>query len=115
MMKKLLALLLALCMVFALCACGAGNDNKEDENNNNAVNNEVNDDAKDESEDDSEEDVQTQASFQVKIVDEGGNPVQGCMVQRSSNNRYQASQNKILKYFLFFYFKKSQTSKKTHR
>lgn len=83
MMKKLLAVLLTLCMVFALCACGAGSDNKEDEKNNNAVNNEVNDDADDESKDESDEDegVQTQAGFQVKIVDEGGNPVQGCMVQ----------------------------------
>lgn len=84
MMKKLLALLLALCMVFALCACGAGNDNKEDEKNNNTVNNEVNNnDADDESKDESDEDegVQNQAGFQVKIVDEGGNPVQGCMVQ----------------------------------
>lgn len=83
MMKKLLAVLLTLCMVFALCACGAGSDKKEDEKNNNAVNNEVNDDADDESKDESDEDegVQTQAGFQVKIVDEGGNPVQGCMVQ----------------------------------
>lgn len=83
MMKKLLAVLLTLCMVFALCACGAGSDNNEDEKNNNAVNNEVNDDADDESKDESDEDegVQTQAGFQVKIVDEGGNPVQGCMVQ----------------------------------
>ena len=83
-MKKLLALVLALCMVFALCACGAGNDNKEDEKNNNTVNNEVNNnDADDESKDESDEDegVQNQAGFQVKIVDEGGNPIKGVMVQ----------------------------------
>ncbi len=84
MMKKLFALLLVVCMVFSLCACGGNSDNKEDEKNNNKVNNEVNDDdADDESKDESDEDegAQTQAAFQVKVVDEGGNPIKGVMVQ----------------------------------
>ena len=83
MMKKVFALLLVLCMVFSLCACGGNTDTKDDDKNNNVVNNDVKDDADDESKDESDEDegVQTQAGFQVKVVDEGGNPVQGAMVQ----------------------------------
>lgn len=83
MMKKLFALLLVLCMVFSLCACGGNTDTKDDDKNNNVVNNDVKDDADDESKDESDEDegVQTQAGFQVKVVDEGGNPIKGVMVQ----------------------------------
>lgn len=81
MMKKIFALLLVLCMVFSLVACGGNADTKNDDKNNNVVDKDV--DAKDESKDESDEDegVQTKAAFQVKVVDEGGNPVQGVMVQ----------------------------------
>ena len=79
MMKKIFALLLVLCMVFALCACGES-EKKEDETNN-AVNNEVNDDNDDVKEEESDDASEEQAVFQVKIVDENGNPVSGAMVQ----------------------------------
>ena len=85
MMKKLFALLLVLCMVFSLSACGGNADTKDDDKDNNVVNNDVDtdEDADDTSKDETDEDegVQTQAGFTVKIVDEGGNPVQGAMVQ----------------------------------
>lgn len=75
-LKKLLAAMLALCMVLCFCACGDNSDNggtTEDNQteNNQTVNNEQNDDGT----------TENQAVFTVKVVDEGGNPVSGVMVQ----------------------------------
>lgn len=77
MMKKLFALLLVLCMVFSLCACGGNSDTKEDTQKDNIENNQDDNDA--DVEDDSE--AQNTPAFKVTVVDEGGNPVQGVMVQ----------------------------------
>lgn len=77
MIKRMLSMLLVLCMAFALCACGGNSESKEDEQNDNKVNSETNDDTKD----DADEEVEEQPSFEVKVVDQDGNPVQGVMVQ----------------------------------
>lgn len=84
MMKKLFALLLVLCMVFSLCACG-GNSDTEDDSQKDKIENNQDDkdvDADVEDEDDKEDEAEnTAASFKVTVVDEGGNPVEGVMIQ----------------------------------
>lgn len=82
-MKKLFALLAVLCVVFSLCACGGNSDSDENADNDVNVENQTDDDLEDadvEDDSDDEEDT-TAATFKVTVVDEGGNPVQGCMVQ----------------------------------
>lgn len=83
MMKKLFALLLVLCMVFSLCACGGNSDTDDDTQKDNIESNQDDNDEdvedKDETEDDSE--AENTPAFKVTVVDEGGNPVSGCMVQ----------------------------------
>lgn len=82
MMKKLFALLLVLCMVFSLCACGGNSDTEDDTQKENIENNQDDNDVDADVEDDKEDESEnTAASFKVTVVDEGGNPVQGCMVQ----------------------------------
>ena len=71
-MKKIFALLLALCMVFALCACGGNSDaNNETTGATKAPGNETTaptvDDGK--------------VTYTVKVVDEQGKGVVGAMVQ----------------------------------
>lgn len=79
--KRLLAIVLALCLVLGLCACGNGESGKTDaeETQPQSVETPV---VKDEK---PEEDVQeTEASglvYTVKVQDEGGNPIAGAMVQ----------------------------------
>lgn len=82
MMKKLFALLLVMCMVLSLCACGGNSETKDDDQKdkieNNQNDNDVDADVEDDKEDESEN---TAVSFKVTVVDESGNPVQGCVVQ----------------------------------
>lgn len=84
MMKKLFALLAVLCLVFSLCACGGNSDTDENTDNDVNVENQTDDnsedvDVEDKTEDESE--AESAATFKVTVVDEGGNPVVGCMVQ----------------------------------
>lgn len=74
-LKNILMLVLALCMVFTLCACGGTNDTPDNT---------------DEPPEASSTSGDTQAStdaadgkvtYTVTVVDEGGNPVVGAMVQ----------------------------------
>ena len=70
-MKKLIAALLLVTMVFCLCACG------EDNNSDNNVTDPVVTDPVD---------TEPQGvTYTVKVVDEGGNPVAGAMVQLCSD------------------------------
>lgn len=82
-MKRMLALLLALTMVFALCACG-GNDAAEDKPQADAPAQDA--PAKEETEAPTEEETEapTQApgiTYTVTVADEGGNAVAGVMIQ----------------------------------
>ena len=84
-MKKILTGILVLCMVFGLCACGGTDKTEDDGQKDNTENSQLENDEADDStsdsskEEDSEED--NTAVFQVKVVDEGGNPVSGVIVQ----------------------------------
>lgn len=81
MMKKLIALLLALTMVIGLVACG-NTPETPDENNDPVVENpEPSGDPVADPEPSEDEPVNTNPVYTVKIVDEGGNPIAGVMVQ----------------------------------
>ena len=69
-MKKLIAALLLVSMVFCLCACGGSQDNNESAP--------ATDPAPSETE-------AQGVTYTIKVVDEGGNPVAGAMVQLCSD------------------------------
>ena len=69
-MKKLLVVLLAICMLFSFCACGADTDSNKDTDVSSAP---VSSD-----EVSSEEET---TKFEVKVVDSEGNGVEGVMLQ----------------------------------
>ncbi len=76
-MKKILATILLSCMVLSLCACGSGNgDNKNSQNTENTQESQAGN-----SENDSESEKEEGVVYTIKVVDEGGNPVSGVMVQ----------------------------------
>lgn len=80
-MKKLIALLLALTMIIGLVACGDPNVETPEEPDNTPVAPEQNDDPVVDPEPSEDEPVNTNPVYIVKIVDEGGNPIAGVMVQ----------------------------------
>ena len=71
-MKKILALLLVLCAIFGLCACGGNADAGKDTT---AGTTAATTEATEAKVDDGK------VTYTVKVVDEGGNPVSGAMVQ----------------------------------
>lgn len=76
-MKKLIAALLLVSMVFCLCACGDSQDNNE-------IEPPVVTDPVDTDPVDTDPEVQG-VTYTIKVVDEGGNPVAGAMVQLCSD------------------------------
>lgn len=83
-MKKLIALLLALVMVLCLAACGNSQAEQPEEPENNQSQQDQENPAQDQQPDNSdepEEPVNNNPVYTVKIVDEGGNPIAGVMVQ----------------------------------
>lgn len=76
-MKKILAGILLSCMVFSLAACGSGNGDSEKNSQNTENTQESQNDSAADSESESEEGV----VYTIKVVDEGGNPVAGVVVQ----------------------------------
>ena len=71
-LKNIFALMLALCMVFALCACGGNaGDGKESTTGSTAGTTETTEATVDDG----------KVTYTVKVVDEGGNAVSGAMVQ----------------------------------
>lgn len=73
-MKKLLAFVLALAMVFSLCACGA---DKNGPTKNEPIQNQTQNDASA----DSSSKEQTTPEFKVTVTDAEGNTIKGVMVQ----------------------------------
>ncbi len=69
-MKKIIAIVMALCMVFCLCACGA--DTTEDTNKTSKPQ---------ESQSDVVSKEEETAKFVVSVVDQNGDPVPNVMVQ----------------------------------
>lgn len=82
-MKRFLAALLALIMVFALCACG-GNDVADDEAQADAPAQDAPVQEETEAPTEEETEAPTEAAgitYTVTVVDEGGNAVSGVMIQ----------------------------------
>ena len=86
-LKKLLAGMLAICMILCLCACGskeAAEDNKDAESQveqNESENANVEAEPSTDAEEDVEEEAEVAATFKVVVVDGSQNPVEGVMVQ----------------------------------
>ena len=70
-MKNILALLLALCLMIGLCACGNNADANESTTGMTAGTTETTEATVDDG----------KVTYTVKVVDEGGNPIAGAMVQ----------------------------------
>ncbi len=81
-MKKLIALLLMLCLVTSLCACG-GNNTEETTTEPEVIvdDNTTEEQTQDTTEEETTEPEATGTTYTVKVVDEGGNPVVGAFVQ----------------------------------
>ena len=71
-MKKLIAAMLLVSLVFCLCACGQTQENNETEAPEVTIPQET-------------EPQATGVTYTIRVVDEGGNPVAGAMVQLCSD------------------------------
>lgn len=74
--KRLFAIALALCLVLCLCACGETSNNETTEGTTTEGTTETTAAATDDT-----AQQNTNPTYTVKVVDEGGNPVAGAMVQ----------------------------------
>ena len=74
-MRRLLALLLVMCLAFGLCACGGGDPAVTDENG------QQQGDADDNNAGNSAGDDDGTVTYTVIVTDENGNPIAGAMVQ----------------------------------
>lgn len=79
-MKKIMAMLLALCLTLALCACGNANNNDVPEATD-PVHNDVPADTAEQTPEETEEEAPAGTVYTVTLVDEGGNPVVGTLIQ----------------------------------
>ncbi len=70
-LKNIFALLLALCLMIGLCACGNNADANESTSGTTAATTETTEATVDDG----------KVTYTVKVVDEGGNPIAGAMVQ----------------------------------
>lgn len=79
-LRNILALIVALCMVFALCACGGSTevDEEEDEEQEEEVQNKKSDKDEDEEEEEEEEEPKAEVGeYIVYVVDQDDEPVAG--------------------------------------
>ncbi|MBO5767183.1 MAG: hypothetical protein J6Q72_02980 [Clostridia bacterium] len=80
-MKRIIAAILLVSALFALCACGEGSDGSAVESSNAEVSQTASEaQSKAESNEESSKDI-AEAQFKVKVVDQDGNAVSGVMVQ----------------------------------
>ncbi len=89
-MKKLLFLLLALCMVLSLCACGS-DENEAPETTTAPMESE--DPTTSRPEESTTEDKDQGTVYRVTVVDEEGNPIAGAVVQICLDSCYPAVTN----------------------
>ncbi len=75
-MKKLFAAILLVCMVFCLCACGGAEETQPNDTQPQITAPQVTE---------PEETKPQGITYTIKVVDEGGNPVAGAMVQLCSD------------------------------
>ena len=80
-MKRILASILMLCMVFSLTACGGGSGSGDTEKNSQKVESENSEVETQNSESQKDEVPEGKAVYTVKVVDEAGNPVKDATVQ----------------------------------
>lgn len=78
-MKKLFALVLALCLVLGLCACATGNGNDTTESTEDTKNTTASVETTEATE--ATEATKAEPTYTVKVVDESGNPIAGAIVQ----------------------------------
>lgn len=91
-MKKLFALLLALCMVLSLCACGSGKTEEETTEETVETTAAPTETAAEETE--AEETLaEGMAVYTVTVVDADGNPIAGAMVQICQDTCYPSVTN----------------------
>ena len=79
--KKLMAMLLALCLMLAMCACGNANDNSADAPSEPAQSNDVPEITEEQTPEETEAEAPAGTVYTVTLVDEGGNPIVGTLIQ----------------------------------
>lgn len=80
-LKRLLAVMLALCMMLCLCACGNTDDNNADDSTPPQEDPVVNEPEPSEEDPSEEEPEASGIVYTITVTDEGGNPVSGAMLQ----------------------------------
>ena len=83
-MKRMLGVVLAVCMVLALAACGGGSNSGADVSNDAPASSGVTSEPADSTPASSEEETPVDdgnVTYTVSVIDEDGNPVSGIMVQ----------------------------------
>ncbi len=78
-MKQIISALILVSVLFCLCACGETNDVSSSADNSSAVSSQP-EESKAVSEEESSS-PSVESSFKVTVVDQGGNPVSGVMIQ----------------------------------
>lgn len=86
--KRVLALVLMFCMLFSLCACGGNGDEKTTEAPQETTKAEVTTEAEEQTTVDD-----GKVAYQVKVVDEEGNPIAGALVQMCKDTCFPSSTN----------------------
>ncbi len=86
--KRIFAVILMLCMVFGLCACGGNGEDNTTE----AVPDTTEAETTTEAEEQSTVD-DGKVAYQVKVVDEAGNPIAGALVQMCKDTCFPSSTN----------------------
>ncbi len=90
--KMMIAAILLLCMTLCLCACGGGEDSTETTADTQATE-EVTETTAEVTEKETEAADNGMTTYTVTVVDEGGNPVPGAMVQLCQDTCYPGVAN----------------------